>query len=319
MRRLLKILGVVLLVIIGVGATGFVFVNSGDIPSYDVQTVAFNASHSPEAIARGEKLVTMLCANCHIDRKTGKLTGTRMLDAPPEFGEIHSPNITGDPTYGIGQWTDGELVYLLRTGIKKDGKYAPPYMAKLPHLADVDMDAIISFLRSDHKLVAADATPDVPTKPAFLTKLLCKIAWKPFPMPTEVIHVPPITDELATGKYLAHNLDCFSCHSADFKTNNYLEPEKSPGYFAGGNMPLDLQGRVMYTSNLTPDKATGIGNWSKDQFIRTVKYGEKEGETALVYPMMPYTQLTDAEVGAIFSYLQTIPAIENLVERSVYD
>ena len=38
-------------------------------------------------------------------------------------------------------------------------KYAPPYMAKLPNLADKDMNAIISFLRSDHPLVAADPTP----------------------------------------------------------------------------------------------------------------------------------------------------------------
>jgi mono/diheme cytochrome c family protein len=192
-------------------------------------------------------------------------------------------------------------------------------MAKLPHMADSDMDAIVSFLRSDHPLVAADATPDVPAQPSFLTKLLCKVAWKPFPLPTEEIPRPDPADELVTGKYLAHNLDCFSCHSADFKTNNYLEPEKSPGYFAGGNMPLDLEGRVMYTSNLTPDKTTGIGNWTKDQFVRAVKYGEKEGEPALVYPMTPYVQLTDQEAGAIYTYLQSIPAIENEVERSVYD
>lgn len=319
MRKVLKILAIVAIGVVAVALLGYLSINSGDLPVYETETIAFKASMTPDAVARGEKLVTMLCANCHADQKTGKLTGTRMQDAPPEFGEIYSPNITGDKTYGIGGWTDGELVYLLRTGIKKDGKYAPPYMAKLPGLADADMDAIVSFLRSDHQLVAADATPDVPAKPSFFTKLLCKIAWKPLPLPTAEIPLPDPANELATGKYLAHNLDCFSCHSADFKTNNYLDPESSPGYFAGGNMPLDRQGRVMYTPNLTPEKATGIGNWTKDQFIRAVKYGEKEGETALVYPMTPYTQLTDAEAGAIFAYLQTIPAIENKVERSVYD
>lgn len=319
MKRILKVLGLVLLVVLGIGLTGFVYINSGDLPVYETQAVSFTASGTPEAIARGEKLTKMLCANCHMDRKSGTLTGTRMLDAPPEFGKIYSLNITGDPTHGIGAWTDGELVYLLRTGIKKDGQYAPPYMAKLPHMADSDLDAIISFLRSDHPLVLANPTPDVPSEPSFLTKLLCKVAWKPFPMPEHEIPLPDSTDELATGKYLAHNLDCFSCHSADFKTNNYLEPEKSPGYFAGGNMPLDLQGRVMYTPNLTPDKETGIGNWTKHQFVRAVRYGEKEGETALVYPMTPYVQLTDSEAGAIYTYLQSIPVIENEVKRSVYD
>lgn len=241
-----------------------------------------------------------------------------MMDAPPEFGEIYSQNITQDKTYGIGDWTDGELVYLLRTGIKRDGKYSPPYMAKLPHMADEDINAIISFLRSDHPMVNADPTPDIPPMPSLLTKLLCRVAFKPLPMPTEAIPLPNENDPVELGKYLAHNLDCFACHSADFKTNDLLNPELSEGYFAGGNKPLDLQGRVMLTSNLTPDKETGIGNWTKEDFINALKYGQKKGEKALTYPMLPYPQLTDAEAGAIFEYLQTIPPIKNKVERSIY-
>jgi hypothetical protein len=58
---------------------------------------------------------------------------------------------------------------------------------------------------------------------------------------------------------------------------------------------------------------------SKEAFIKAVKYGLKEGEPALTYPMMPYLQLTDKEAGAIYEYLQTIPPIKNKVERSIYD
>jgi mono/diheme cytochrome c family protein len=253
-----------------------------------------------------------------MNKATGKLTGTQMLDAPKEFGTIYSQNITQDKEYGIGVWTDAELLYLLRTGIKRSGQYSPPYMAKLPVMADDDVNAIIAFLRSDDKMVAANATPDTPSEPSFLTKMLTRLAWKPFPLPTEVIPVPDSTDVIATGKYLAHNLDCFSCHSADFKTNNFLQPELSEGYFAGGNQTLDYEGRVKPTANLTPDKETGIGNWTKEQFIKAVKYGQKEGEVALTYPMVPYTQLTDEEAGAIFEYLKTIPAINNKVDRAIY-
>jgi len=74
----------------------------------------------------------------------------------------------------------------------------------------------------------------------------------------------------------------------------------------------------MLTENLTPDAETGIGSWTKDQFIQAVRFGQKEGENALQYPMMPYSQLTNEEAGANFSYLQTIPAIKNKVERSAY-
>jgi mono/diheme cytochrome c family protein len=232
---------------------------------------------------------------------------------------IYAPNITKDKTYGIGNWTDGEILFLLRTGIKKDGKYAPPYMAKLPNLADKDMNAIISFLRSEHPLVAADPTPDQPSQPSFLTKFLCQVAFGPFEMPKGKISMPDTANQVAWGKYLAHNLDCFSCHSADFKTNNFLEPEKSEGYFAGGNKPLNLEGKVVLTPNLTPDPETGIGKMTEEQFIRVLKTGLKEGTAAMQYPMFPYDKLSDKEASAIFKYLKTIPPIKNKVERVIYD
>lgn len=98
-----------------------------------------------------------------------------------------------------------------------------------------------------------------------------------------------------------------------------MEPEKSVGYFAGGNQPLDLEGRPKPTSNLTPDKETGIGSWTKEKFIQAVRFGKMEGESALSYPMTPYTQLSDYEVGAIYDFLMSIPPIPNKVERMIYD
>lgn len=312
MTKVLKALGILLLIIIIIGAGAFAWISLSDIPSYETTSLSYEATSSPEAIQRGKKLTTMLCAGCHMDRSNGKLVGIEMTDAPPEFGVIYSKNITDDNKYGVGKWTDAELLYLLRTGIKKDGQYAPPYMAKLPHMADEDINAIIAFLRSSDPMVAADATPDKNSEPAFLTKFLCKVAWKPLPMPEKTIPMPDTSDQVALGKYLAYNLECFSCHSADFKTNDYLEPEKSPGYFAGGNKPLNRQGEVVLTANLTPDPETGIGKWSKEQFIQVLRFGTKDGRP-LAYPMLPYTQLTDEEAGAIFEYLQTIPAINNKV------
>src|SRR5437870_1064819 len=172
----------------------------------------------------------LLCANCHKSDETGKLTGEQMMDAPPQFGKIYSQNITQDKTYGIGDWTDGELLYLLRTGIKRDGKFAPPYMAKLPHMADEDINSVIAFLHSDDALVTASATPDHPCEPAFLTKFLCTVAWKPLKMPDHKIEMPDTANAVAFGKYLLFNLECFTCHSADFKTLDVETPEKSGGF-----------------------------------------------------------------------------------------
>ncbi len=239
-----------------------------------------------------------------------------MLDAPAEFGIIHSKNITQDKQYGIGNWTDGEIIYLLRTGIKRDGQYSPPYMAKLPNMADEDINAIVAFLKSDDPMVAAANVKDEDCQPSFLTKLLCRIAFKPFPYPENKISMPDTNNNVDLGRYLAYNLECFSCHSADFKTNNYKDPTLSVGFFGGGNQPLNEKGQIIRTPNLTPDKNTGIGKWSKEQFIKAVKFGILEKDHALRYPMIPYTQLTDKEAGAIFEYLKTVPPINNKVIRS---
>ena len=314
LKIILSILGLLLLVVVCFAA----FVQFAGIPSYEVESISYAHQSSPEAIERGRKLVMTLCAGCHRDPKTRKLTGTQMLDAPKEFGAIFSANITQDQKYGIGNWTDAELLYLLRTGIKKDGQYIPPYMAKLPHMADSDINAMIAFLRSDDPAMLADPTPDRPSDPSFLTKLLCRIAFKPMPMPKGPIAMPDTNDQIALGKYLAWNLECFSCHSADFKTNDFLQPDNSAGYFGGGNPTLNREGKVIPTSNLTPH-ATGIGKWTEDQFLQAVKYGIKEGEEALRYPMAPYNLLSDYEVQSIYQYLKTIPPIDNEVKRVFYD
>lgn len=319
MKKTLKIVGFILLAVLTIVGLGAAYIGFNEIPSYEVKTIDYQVVSSTESIERGKKLVSMLCAGCHTNRTAGNLSGAQMKDAPPEFGTIYAPNITNDKTHGIGNWTDGELLFLLRTGIKKDGQYAPPYMAKLPHLADEDMNAIISFLRSDDPLVAADATPDQPSQPSFLTKVLCRVAFGPFEMPKGKIAMPDTTNQVEWGKYLAYNLDCYSCHSADFKTNNFLEPEKSEGYFGGGNKPLNMEGKVVLTSNLTPDPETGIGKMTEEQFIRVLKTGLKDGVAAMQYPMVPYDKLSDKEASAIFQYLKTIPPIKNKVERVVYE
>ncbi|MBU2996279.1 cytochrome c [Cellulophaga baltica] len=313
MKKVLKLIGIWLLAIIVIVGAVLLYISIDGIPTYEVEKIEYQAISTPEAIERGEKLTVMLCATCHMNAETRKLSGLKMVDAPPEFGEVYAPNITQDKKYGIASWSDAELLYLLRTGIKRDGLYSPPYMMKLPNMADEDINAIIAFLKSDHSMVTADATPDVPTKPSLLTKILCRVSFKPFPMPIQKIKLPSSEDKVALGKYLAHNLDCFSCHSADFKTVDYLDPTLSEGYFGGGNKPLDLNGNVVLSSNLTPDKETGIGTWTTDKFIKAVKYGIIDNEKALKYPMIPYSQLTDDEASAIFEYLKTIPEITNKV------
>ena len=256
----------------------------------------------------------MLCAACHMDSATGALTGKRMPDLPGQFGESWSRNITADPVKGIGSWTNGEIAYLLRTGIARDGRYTPPWMVKLPNASDEDLRDIIAFLRSDDPLVAARDVDDRDSKPSLLTKVLCRVAFKPLPYAALGRPRRPREDKVAYGRYLVTSrLLCFSCHSADFKTNDDLQPEKSAGYLGGGNAMPDLSGRIVHTANLTPDTETGIGGWSEAQFRRALVDGIRPDNRPLRYPMVPYRPLGDEDVAAIYAYLRTVPPIRNAV------
>jgi mono/diheme cytochrome c family protein len=260
----------------------------------------------------------LLCANCHADPTTQALTGKRMADAPLEFGVIYSTNITAHPTRGIGRWTDGELAYLLRTGVKRDGQYTPPYMVKLPHLSDEDLASILVFLRSDDPMVApADVPPVGVTRPTFLTKLLSHVVFRKLPYPKDPIVAPPLTDRVPHGRYLISALECYACHSADFKTMNVVEPEKSVGFMGGGNPTLDLQGIPIRTANLTADDETGIGRWTEQDLRRALQQGLRPDGSLIRYPMAPMPQLSDDEVGAIYAYLRSIPKLHNAVPRAL--
>ncbi len=103
-------------------------------------------------------------------------------------------------------------------------------------------------------------------------------------------------------------------HDVDRRTND-LVPEKSLGYYGGGNPMLNLQGELVPSANITMDKTTGIGNWTRQQFLEAVKFGKSPQGKPLHYPMFPHTALTDTEVNAVYAYLQTVPPLQNMVAR----
>jgi mono/diheme cytochrome c family protein len=257
----------------------------------------------------------MLCKECHMG-EGGKLTGRMMSDLPKELGEVASLNITKDPEHGIGQWTDGELYYFLRTGLRKDGSWSPPFMPKFVQMADEDMYSVIAWLRSDDPSLQPDSREYPPNEFNLLVKFLGNVAFAPPPLPEKPVMIPDSTDMVALGRYVANGIaDCYSCHSKDFKTNDIVNPEKSPGFYGGGNPMLTQEGEVIHTANITMDMETGIGSWTEQEFLEAVKYGKNPRGGTLHYPMTPRTVLTDTEVRAIFAYLKTVPPIHNAVPR----
>ncbi len=318
MRITLCIIGVIT---IAIGCFA-VYIQIKGMPTYpelaDRIPQNYKVTVTPEKVQKGLKIASMLCNQCHISNEESRLSGKKILDIPKEFGTAYSRNITNDPSVGIGKWTDGELAYFLRTGVRYDGTYAPPYMPKFPILADEDLESIIAYLRSDETLVKASKLEPQMSEPSFLTKFLTHTLLKPYPFNAGPAQAPPITDKVAYGKYLADAVyGCTGCHSADFKTNDDLDPTKNKGYCGGGGTLLDLEGNTIFSANLTPDNETGIGTWSENDFITAVKYGKAKNGQILRYPMTPRTALDSAEIKAIYAYLKTVPVIKNPVDRKI--
>lgn len=74
---------------------------------------------------------------------------------------------------------------------------------------------------------------------------------------------------------------------------------------------------ISYAGNLTSD-ATGVGNWTEENFFRAIREGKFKGleNGRMLLPPMPwpnYAKMTDAELSAIFAYLKTVPPVKNVV------
>lgn len=102
--------------------------------------------------------------------------------------------------------------------------------------------------------------------------------------------------EVKKGQYLAIASDCAACHTVP----------GSPKLFAGGYSIDSPMGKI-YSSNITPSKTHGIGNYSEEEFARAVREGvNKEGRH--LYPAMPYpsyASMSDADVSALYDYFMS--------------
>jgi mono/diheme cytochrome c family protein len=104
---------------------------------------------------------------------------------------------------------------------------------------------------------------------------------------------------ISKGEYLARAGDCIACHTIPGGT-----------LFAGGR-PMPTPFGTLYSSNITPDPETGIGNWNADQFYGTMHTG-RFPDGGLIYPAMPYgsyTKVTREDSDAIFAYLRSVPPV----------
>jgi len=177
------------------------------------------------------------------------------------------------------------------------------------------------------------------TGAALTTLIATASAPAPQARPAAAAHRTPV--EL--GGYLVSSMACHDCHTPWKLGPKGPEPDMSraltghpedlkmppapalpPGpwiaSFAATNTAWAGPWGVSFTANLTPDKETGLGDWTEEQFIAAIRTGKHQGKGRAILPPMPYpayANLVDEELKAIWAYLRSLAPVKNRVPQPI--
>lgn len=144
------------------------------------------------------------------------------------------------------------------------------------------------------------------------------------------------------GRYLVSAMGCHDCHTPWKLGPKGPEPDRSraltghpaelvmppppkpvgPWVWSGAATNTAFAGPwgVSFTANLTPDPDTGLGRWTAESFIATMRTGRREGKGRPLLPPMPYrmiANLTDDDLRSVFAYLQSLAPVRNRVPAPI--
>jgi mono/diheme cytochrome c family protein len=272
-----------------------------------------SAPRTPEALARGQYLVTSLgCANCHSpvdDTRPGDFPVESQLFAgrvfPKEMalpGTVVAPNISPDPESGLGQWTDGEVARAIREGVSRDGRPLFPMMnyANYAKLPDSDVMAMIAYLRTVKPMKGSPGK----TKLDFPVNMLIRTA----PKPLEVSPAPLPPPGVERGQVLIALGMCSECHTPAEKG------QPKPGLHLAGGQKLGGPFGTVYSANITAHPSAGIGAYSDEDLKRVFREGKnRSGRELWVMPWSATRHLTDDDLNSLIAALRQIPPNSNLV------
>lgn len=319
MKKLFKILGILLIIIVVFAAGGYIYM----LTAFPKVSAApeLKVVVTPERLERGKYLSNSFafCVDCHSDRDVTKFgfpvkpgtEGMGGIDYGEGAGFVPASNITSDKETGLGNWTDGEIFRALTAGVSKDGRFLAPMM---PYtlFAEMDKEDIYSIIAYIKTLPAIkNKVPDKNLK--FPVNLIFRT------IPADANNFgkrPDGTDKIKLGDY--NGVACKFCHSQSEKGK--LIPGKE---FAGGmEFPMP-DGTIVRSSNITPDKETGIGNMTKELFLAKFKACLNEANldpktrgynTPMAWSFIAKTA-TDEDLSAIYDYLMTQKPVNNKVEK----
>ena len=270
------------------------------------------AAPAETLLERGAYLMRSIvaCGNCHNPGAhegrpdlSREMAGGSKWDGKPFT--TYAPNLTPDPGTGLGKWTDMQIVAAIREGRRPDGSIiGPPMPVELYRgMSDRDAHAIVAYLRN-----LKPVRNKVP-KGAYRIPLP-----KSYGPPVGRVPDPPREDRLRYGAYLAGPLGhCVECHTP-------VIPGKGrdfAGQLGAGGFALHGNWGTTVSPNITPDRETGIGEWTDTEVKRAITQGlRRDGDK--MYPPMGYhfyKNIAPSDLDAIVGYLRSLKPIRKDRER----
>jgi len=116
-------------------------------------------------------------------------------------------------------------------------------------------------------------------------------------------------DPVARGEYLSIICGCNDCHTP----GTFYGQLDTTRLLSGTELGWEGPWGVSYPRNLTPDEETGLGTWSEDDIVRTLKTGQRKDGSPILPPMPwpMYSQMTDEDLHALAAYLKSIPPVKH--------
>jgi len=243
-------------------------------------------------IARGKYLATAAdCAPCHTGPGHAPFTGGLVMQTP--YGGLATPNITPDPTTGIGSWSDDDFYNALHYGTAPGDDFlvfprflypAMPYTS-YTKLSKADVAAIKAYLFSlpPVKIAPTPSTMAFPfnQRPVLLGWRLLFFRAGPMDMN------PAWSDNLKNGAYLTEALGhCGECHTP----RNLLSAMELSRAYAGA--PIDN----LFAPNISSDKTDGVGGWTTPDLVA---YLHDDGNMAKGSPFGAMGEMTDNSTSLI--------------------
>jgi mono/diheme cytochrome c family protein len=257
-----------------------------------------------DQIKRGEYLERAAdCEVCHTAPGGSPYAGG--LAFPLPFGTLYSTNITGDKETGIGDYSDADFLNAVQRGIRKDGTRLYPAMpyASYTYMTDADALAIKAYLFSRP---AVHATPPANTLGFPYNQRWSMIIWSWFfnansRFEPNTAQSPQWNRGAYLAEALAHCGECHTPRNLGFALDNR---KKFAGAIAAG----------WHAFNITPDKGTGIGDWSDDDVSSYLAKGHALNRGTAAGPMgeavdQSFSHMSDSDIRALVVYLRSVPAI----------